>query len=248
MAVLKMALAALVPAAALALLATPANAQFTTDNYSWVNPSWTKKKVRRSRYRPAAKPRQAPRPYGAGYGWSGGKKKTYQGASPKRSVKNKVLSGGPKPYIAAKRPPVVRFAKRYTKGSIVIDTAGRKLYYVLGKGRAYRYPIAVGKRGFAWSGTTRISAKKSWPDWRPPKEMRKRKPNLPKVMHGGLYNPLGAKALYLGKSLYRIHGTNNSKSIGTASSSGCFRMLNSHVTHLSKIAGVGTKVYVKRKL
>ncbi|MEO1207790.1 MAG: L,D-transpeptidase, partial [Pseudomonadota bacterium] len=114
-----------------------------------------------------------------------------------------------------------------------------------------------GRRASAWVGSACVcafrladanQAKKNWPDWRPPAEMRKRKPNLPKLMHGGLNNPLGAKALYLGSSLYRIHGTNNAKSIGTASSSGCFRMLNSHVAHLSKIAKVGTTVYVKSKL
>lgn len=167
----------------------------------------------------------------------------------KKGRKSKdVLSGGPRPYIQPKRPAVVGFGHTYRKGSIVIDTAGRRLYYVLSKGKAYSYPIAVGKPGFSWSGTKRITGKKNWPDWRPPAEMRQRKPGLPKLMTGGVHNPLGAKALYLGSSLYRIHGTNNLKSIGTASSSGCFRMSNSHVAHLSKIASVGTTVHVKRSL
>lgn len=180
-----------------------------------------------------------------------GKKKSYKKKySNKKSYKKAggVWKGGGRPYIAPKKPSVVKFTKGYKKGNIVIDTAGRRLYYVLSKGRAYSYPIAVGKPGFAWTGVKRISSKKNWPDWRPPAEMRKRKPNLPKLMTGGINNPLGAKALYLGSSLYRIHGTNNLKSIGTASSSGCFRMSNNHVTHLSKIAGVGTKVHVVRSL
>ena len=211
--------------------AQPASAQsnrYYNDNYNWVTPSWRAPKYKK-RYR-----------HQQGYG-----AKKYYGKAKKNPA---VLSGGPRPYIAPKRPKVVKFRKKYKNGSIVIDTKKRRLYYVLGKGRAYSYPIAVGKQGFAWTGTSKISAKKNWPDWRPPKEMRQRKPNLPKLMHGGLYNPLGAKALYLGKSLYRIHGTNNAKSIGTASSSGCFRMLNSHVAHLSKITKIGAKVYVKSKL
>ncbi|MDX2288975.1 MAG: L,D-transpeptidase [Hyphomicrobiaceae bacterium] len=175
--------------------------------------------------------------------------------SPKRLAKAKkrlpkvpdVMHGGGKPAIAAAAPAVVGFSG-YAKGSVVIDTAGRKLYYALGNGRAYAYPVAVGKSGFTWSGTKRISRVAQWPDWRPPAEMRKRKPNLPKLMTGGVNNPLGAKALYLGSSLYRIHGTNDVASIGTAASSGCIRMTNGHVEHLSRIAGVGTTVHVVRRL
>ena len=175
--------------------------------------------------------------------------KTAAKRSKKSKSKNKVrLGGGGKPRISAATPPVVKFRGRYKKGSIVIDTAGRKLYYVLGNKKAYRYPVAVGRKGFAWTGTQRISRKVSWPDWRPPKEMRQRKPHLPKLVKGGVNNPLGAKALYLGKTLYRIHGTNNVKSVGRAASSGCFRLRNSHVVHLSRIAGVGTKVHVVRRL
>lgn len=180
------------------------------------------------------------------------KRKSYKRSSKKkRYSKNKkrnVWNGGGKPYITPQQPSVVSFARRYKTGSIVIDTAGRSLYYVLSSGRAYKYPIAVGKPGFAWTGVKRITAKKNWPDWHPPKEMRQRKPELPVRMTGGIKNPLGAKALYLGSSLYRIHGTNNAASIGTASSSGCFRMTNAHVTHLSQIAGVGTQVHVVRSL
>lgn len=158
------------------------------------------------------------------------------------------LTGGGKPSIAAISPAKVTFPNSYGAGKIVIDTAGRRLYYVLSSSSAYQYPIAVGKQGFTWSGTQTISRKVAWPDWRPPAEMLERRPDLPEFMEGGIRNPLGAMALYLGNSLYRIHGTNDSKSIGTASSSGCIRMTNGHVMHLSKIAGVGTTVHVLHKL
>ncbi|MEL6290867.1 MAG: L,D-transpeptidase [Pseudomonadota bacterium] len=158
-----------------------------------------------------------------------------------------IVDGGPKPRIAPVRPPIVRFTG-YKRGEIVIDTAGRRLYYVLSRGRAYSYPVAVGKAGFQWFGTKRITRTAKWPDWRPPASMRKRKPHLPKLMTGGLWNPLGYKALYLGSSLYRIHGTANAQSIGQAASSGCFRMHNGHVEHLSRLVGVGAKVHVLRRL
>lgn len=157
-------------------------------------------------------------------------------------------SGGGKPNIHAVAPPKVSFPNAYGSGTIVIDTAGRRLYYVLSPKSAYRYPIAVGRAGFTWSGTEKISKKVAWPDWRPPAEMLKRKPELPEFMAGGVRNPLGAMALYLGNSLYRIHGTNDAKSIGTAASSGCIRMTNGHVMHLSKIAGIGTTVHVLKRL
>ncbi len=159
-----------------------------------------------------------------------------------------VLTGGPKPRIKPIAPKTVVFTEEYGKGSIVIDTRGRQLFYVLGGGNAYRYPISVGRRGFQWAGTNKISRIASWPDWRPPAEMRKRKPHLPKLMKGGVRNPLGAKALYLGSTLYRIHGTNNVRSIGIAASSGCFRMLNGHVIHLAKRAKIGTRVHVLKRL
>ncbi len=159
-----------------------------------------------------------------------------------------VLQGGPKPAINPVAPPTVAFPNDYGTGTIVIDTAGRALYYVLSSSSAYRYPISVGREGFTWTGTEAISRKVSWPDWRPPAEMRQRKPELPELMTGGLYNPLGAMALYLGNTLYRIHGTNDGKTIGQAASSGCFRMHNGHVMHLAGIAGVGTKVRVMSSL
>jgi lipoprotein-anchoring transpeptidase ErfK/SrfK len=129
-------------------------------------------------------------------------------------------------------------------GEIVIDTRARKLYFAIDDKAAYAYPISVGRDGFKWSGTETISRVATWPDWHPPHEMRKRDPSLPVRMTGGVRNPLGAVALYLGDTLYRIHGTNDRKSIGRASSSGCFRMLNEHAAHLAQLAGAGTVVRV----
>jgi lipoprotein-anchoring transpeptidase ErfK/SrfK len=156
-----------------------------------------------------------------------------------------VRDGGLRPAVAPQAPPIVpwRYAG-HSPGSIVIDSGGRKLYFVLPGERAFQYPISVGREGFAWAGTERISRKQAWPDWHPPAEMRKRDPKLPVKMTGGLKNPLGAMALYLGNTLYRIHGTNDEKTIGHASSSGCFRMMNSAVLHLSQFAQVGTPVTV----
>lgn len=155
-----------------------------------------------------------------------------------------IMSGGPRPDIAPVAPPVVSLTRSEAAGTIIIDSGGRKLYYVLGEGRAYQYPISVGREGFAWTGQEKISRVADWPDWHPPAEMRVREPGLPKIMHGGIKNPLGAKALYLGNSLYRIHGTNDPRTIGLAASSGCFRMMNEHVIHLSTVAKVGTTVRV----
>lgn len=160
-----------------------------------------------------------------------------------------VRDGGPQPDIAPKAPIVVAFSfAEYPAGSIVIDSGGRKLYFVLPGNRAFQYPISVGREGFAWAGTEKISRKQAWPDWYPPVEMRQRDPKLPAKMLGGIRNPLGAMALYLGNTLYRIHGTNDEKTIGRASSSGCFRMMNSSVLHLSQFAQVGTSVTVVNKL
>jgi lipoprotein-anchoring transpeptidase ErfK/SrfK len=153
------------------------------------------------------------------------------------------LDGGGRPAISAQAPPQVPFSG-YATGSIVIDHSARALFYVTSASSAYRYPISVGREGFGWRGTQTVSRVASWPDWRPPAEMRERDPNLPELMSGGVRNPLGAKALYLGSTLYRIHGTNDARTIGYAASSGCFRMMNAHVVHLATLAGVGTKVHV----
>lgn len=156
--------------------------------------------------------------------------------------------GGGRPSISPRTPQTTSFRNTFSPGTIVIDTAGRRLYYTLSSGSAYVYPIAVGKQGFAWTGVERVSKIVDWPDWIPPAEMRQRKPSLPVRMTGGVRNPLGAKAIYLGNTLYRIHGTNDAKSIGSASSSGCFRMHNEQVVHLAGLVNAGTAVYVMRSL
>jgi len=156
--------------------------------------------------------------------------------------------GGPRPVITPQAPQVVSFSHDYPAASIVIDTSARRLYYVLPEGRAYEYPISVGREGFNWTGSETISRKQEWPDWHPPDEMRQRDPKLPQKMTGGIRNPLGAMALYLGNTLYRIHGTNDVKSIGQAQSSGCFRMMNSAVVHLASLVEIGTPVTVVARL
>ena len=137
------------------------------------------------------------------------------------------------------------FAGNYAPGTILINTAERRLYLVLPNGQALRYGIGVGRDGFRWSGVHRISAKKEWPSWTPPSQMLARRPDLPRHMAGGIENPLGARAMYLGSTLYRIHGSNEPETIGQAVSSGCFRMTNEDVTDLYSRVSVGTTVVVK---
>jgi lipoprotein-anchoring transpeptidase ErfK/SrfK len=141
---------------------------------------------------------------------------------------------------------VVNFSEKQPPGTIIISTGQRRLYYVMGDGKALRYAIAVGKEGYAWSGTSTISSKREWPGWTPPADMRKRKPELPAFMPGGKDNPLGARALYLGDTLYRIHGTNEPWYMGSAQSSGCIRMTNDDVIDLYGRAQVGATVIVRR--
>jgi lipoprotein-anchoring transpeptidase ErfK/SrfK len=169
-------------------------------------------------------------------------------ASPDRPRGQPLMSGGDRPSITPMPPQRVAFSGSQKPGTIVIDTAGRQLLLVTSSNQALRYPISVGRQGFQWTGTERISRIASWPDWHPPAEMRQRQPELPEKMTGGVRNPLGAKALYLGNSLYRIHGTNDARTIGLAASSGCFRMLNGHVVDLSSRVGVGTTVVVVNRL
>jgi lipoprotein-anchoring transpeptidase ErfK/SrfK len=132
-------------------------------------------------------------------------------------------------------------------GTIIVQTSERHLYLVQGNGRALRYGIGVGRDGFQWQGLLKISRKAEWPDWTPPPEMIERQPYLPRFMAGGPGNPLGARALYLGATVYRIHGTNRPDTIGTAVSSGCFRLVNSDVADLFDRVPVGTKVIVRQK-
>jgi len=142
------------------------------------------------------------------------------------------------------RRQTVSYSTREAPGTIVVDTPNTYLYFVLGNGRAVRYGIGVGRDGFRWSGTQRVARKAEWPDWNPPAEMVARQPYLPRFMAGGPSNPMGARALYLGNSIYRIHGTNSPSTIGGRVSSGCIRMLNDDVVDLYERAKVGSKVVV----
>jgi lipoprotein-anchoring transpeptidase ErfK/SrfK len=139
---------------------------------------------------------------------------------------------------------VVPYRSSEKPGTIVVNTGEKYLYLVLGKGRAMRYGIGTARNGFEWSGSHRLTAKREWPGWTPPAEMRKRQPGLPAHMPGGVNNPLGARALYIGSTLYRIHGTNEPWSIGTNVSSGCIRMVNDDVIDLYERAQIGAKVIV----
>jgi len=139
---------------------------------------------------------------------------------------------------------VVNYPTNEPAGTIIVDTPNTHLYLVLGHGQAMRYGIGVGREGFTWTGTERISKMKEWPDWFPPKEMIDRQPYLPRFMAGGPSNPLGARAMYLGHTLYRIHGTNQPSTIGTFVSSGCIRLVNEDVEDLYSRVQVGTRVVV----
>ena len=145
------------------------------------------------------------------------------------------------------RRAVVAFNTSEAPGTIVIDTGNTALYYVLGQGRAIRYGVGVGREGFTWSGTQTISRKAEWPDWHPPAEMISRQPYLPRFMAGGPGNPLGARAIYLGSSQYRIHGTNDPSTIGKFVSSGCIRLTNEDIADLFGRVDIGTRVVVLPK-
>ena len=141
---------------------------------------------------------------------------------------------------------VVEYRTGHPAGTVVVDTSERRLYYVLGSGQAIRYGIGVGREGFQWAGVHHVSNKQEWPDWRPPAQMLKRQPYLPRYMPGGPNNPLGARAMYIGSTLYRIHGSNEPHTIGQAVSSGCIRMTNEDVIDLYERVRVGAKVVVQR--
>jgi lipoprotein-anchoring transpeptidase ErfK/SrfK len=141
---------------------------------------------------------------------------------------------------------VVFYRSSAAPGTIVISTSERFLYLVLANNRALRYGIGVGRQGFQWSGMVTITRKTAWPDWTPPPEMIKRQPYLPRFMAGGPGNPMGARALYLGATVYRIHGTNQPETIGTAVSSGCFRLANGDVADLFDRTPIGAKVVVRQ--
>ena len=145
------------------------------------------------------------------------------------------------------RRTVVALDTNEAPGTVIIDTGNTVLYYVLGQGRAIRYGVGVGREGFTWSGVQTISHKAEWPDWHPPAQMIARQPYLPRFMAGGPGNPLGARAMYLGSSEYRIHGTNDPRTIGKFVSSGCIRLTNEDVSDLFSRVDVGTRVVVLPK-
>jgi lipoprotein-anchoring transpeptidase ErfK/SrfK len=149
-----------------------------------------------------------------------------------------------RPFDPKYEKQLVDYSGREKAGTIIVDTPNKFLFLVEGNGKALRYGIGVGKPGFTWSGVKTVSAKKEWPDWTPPAEMLQRRPDLPRHMEGGPQNPLGARAMYLGSSLYRIHGSNEPWTIGTNVSSGCIRMRNQDVIDLYGRVNVGAKVVV----
>ena len=153
-------------------------------------------------------------------------------------------TGPAKPLPPQFRRVTIEYGSKEPAGTIVIDTAHTYLYLVLGNGKALRYGIGVGREGFTWNGAEKVSRMAEWPDWHPPEEMIERQPYLPRFMAGGEGNPLGARALYLGDTLYRIHGTNQPSTIGTFVSSGCIRLTNEDITDLYSRVRVGTRVVV----
>jgi lipoprotein-anchoring transpeptidase ErfK/SrfK len=185
-----------------------------------------------------------------------------QGARPPRDVTGREVTGTMRPNAIAALPPeeqpdegkpelppqfkrqIVNLQSNEPAGTIVIDTANTYLYLVLGNGQAMRYGVGVGREGFTWAGAERVSRMKEWPDWYPPAEMIERQPYLPRMMAGGETNPLGARALYLGKTVYRIHGTNQPSTIGKYVSSGCIRLTNDDIQDLYSRVQVGTRVVV----
>ncbi len=144
------------------------------------------------------------------------------------------------------RRKTISYDGKYRPGTIIVNTKERRLYYVMDNGKAVKYGIGVGRPGFQWSGTHRVTRKAEWPGWTPPPAMRKRQPGLPHYMEGGPNNPLGARALYIGSTVYRIHGSNEPWTIGNAVSSGCIRMTNDDVIDLYGRVKVGSRVVVQR--
>jgi lipoprotein-anchoring transpeptidase ErfK/SrfK len=149
-------------------------------------------------------------------------------------------------YVGAIKRETVTAPGKYAPGTIIVNTTERRLYLVQENGTALKYGIGVGRVGFTWAGVTKVVAKKEWPNWTPPSQMLRRRPDLPRFMKGGPENPLGARAMYLGASLYRIHGSNEPETIGQAVSSGCFRLMNDDVIDLYSRVKVGATVVVLR--
>jgi len=171
----------------------------------------------------------------------------YVSAQPNGHPADEVIASDESATPERLRRAVVAFGTTEAPGTIIIDTGNTTLYYVLGQGRAIRYGVGVGRDGFTWAGVQTVSRKAEWPDWHPPAEMIARQPYLPRFMAGGPGNPLGARAMYLGTSQYRIHGTNDPSTIGKFVSSGCVRLINEDVTDLFSRVDVGTRVVVLPK-
>src|ERR1700754_1867702 len=174
--------------------------------------------------------------------WSGARTSIFQQLPPERDRVDAVDPASSLP--AHLRRQVVAYQTKEAPGTIVIDTPNTRLYYVLGGGKAISYGIGVGREGFTWSGVQSSSRKSEWPDWTPPEEMLQRQPYLPRFKAGGPSNPLGARAMYLGNTVYRIHGTNAPETIGSHVSSGCIRLTNEDVTDLYNRVKIGAKVVV----
>src|SRR3569623_1967066 len=173
---------------------------------------------------------------------------TMAGAVAEEFDSRDIMGGGPNFYSGGSSPihrTTVMNNDNNAPGTIVVNTSERRLYLVLQNGQALRYGIGVGRDGFRWGGVHKITAKKEWPDWTPPSQMIARRPDLPRHMKGGIENPLGARAMYLGSTLYRIHGSNEPEAIGQAVSSGCFRMTNEDVSEHNDRVTDGTPVVDK---
>jgi len=155
-------------------------------------------------------------------------------------------TGDDRPMVSAIPRETVSYSGPYAPGTIVVNTEERRLYLVQTGGQALRYGVGVGRPGFTWGGVVRITNKREWPDWTPPAQMLLRRPDIPRHMAGGIDNPLGARAMYLGGTLYRIHGSNEPDTIGQAVSSGCIRMTNDDVTDLYTRVPIGTQVVILR--
>ncbi|MEW5423694.1 L,D-transpeptidase [Amorphus sp. 3PC139-8] len=196
---------------------------------------WDPRNERWIDYRPiGAEPKRPERPKYRYYDPSSSQWRTYQASREEMEERRR----------EAFRRRIVPFETSEAPGTVIVDTAGRYLYLVQPGGQAIRYGIGVGREGFTWAGVERVTRKAEWPDWRPPAEMRARQPFLPEFMAGGPQNPLGARALYLGATVYRIHGTNEDWTIGSAVSSGCIRLTNEDVSDLYERVPVGAKVIV----
>jgi lipoprotein-anchoring transpeptidase ErfK/SrfK len=222
-------------------------------NYQWLHDRGANPPVATG---PAASPNYpdqgpqygGPRPPGEINTGPNGPPAPYQGSAPNSAVASLPADIRPEEGETELPPQfkrqVVSFPTREPAGTIIIDTPNTYLYLVLGNGQAMRYGIGVGREGFTWAGAERVSRMSEWPDWHPPKEMIERQPYLPRFMAGGASNPLGARALYLGKTLYRIHGTNQPSTIGSFVSSGCIRLVNQDIEDLYSRVQVGTRVVV----